>query len=260
MSSGPDPAWPPHLAIEREYTWWLDPSFPEVEPGSLGMPFGARMTQLWSTAQSTLILDDETRSLARSGMSLSVVLRHARDASRAWMVLKETLTENGGRRDALQVEQELEPGALDRLEELLDPDRPGDRPAPIALLHRRGRRPAPEVFAVLNQRRRKLRARSATGTELVLSVDQLAVFAPDAITAAPVAVSRSVELETEAGDPLRLAELDDWAAAITDRLKITPGGPSKAARAAAALAARAPAPGAETLPTARPVLTEERIR
>ena len=111
------------VSVEHEYKWF-DTLFDtgntrdiRGEVASLGHPADYLLTETGVSHQSSIYVDDGDWSLSRAGLSVSVLVRQGWKRSICWLVLKDTVVWEKGRRDAFEIAVRIDP---QRVEEALD--------------------------------------------------------------------------------------------------------------------------------------------
>ncbi|MER6027749.1 hypothetical protein [Streptomyces sp. NPDC001851] len=219
-----------HIGVEHECKWQL-PTAAAADPAAFVE--AAMFAELVDAAvepqdhlQSVLYLDDTSGSLARAGHSLSIVVNSGAPSETCVVVFKQTIHRRGWR-DGLEVRQRVphrEVGSRIHDGSVL----------PVAHAGRLGLfAGALQPAGVAVQRRYKWYGRTADGTEVCCSLDQVEFGDP----ATPRAERRRydcVEIEVNSSLPVVLAGLDQLARQLDVRLGVPRDRTSKSQRAWAA--------------------------
>lgn len=203
-----------HIGVEHEYKWLLRG---EHKLDAVPPPPGYHSAEQWESVQRNLYFDDSAGGLTEADVSMTLVLF----SDAAWLTCKDTLQFEGGRRDALEVEQRLDRGQLATA--LQD-----THLLPLQYLRRRGHREPLLTYATAHQRRWKVRFVSDDDRVLALSLDTV-LFRPARLTNSsdqrsaeqPAHATQWLEVETDRLDEA-VVDLDRWAGDITAALDSPP--------------------------------------
>lgn len=233
------------VGAEHEYKWLLDPHHgvtPDDAPDLVvsRVPLaGYRVVGRATTAQSGIYVDDSQWSLASGGVSLTVIVNHGWRRELAWLVLKQTMCWDQGRRDAVEYAVRVRPGAVG--EALTDWSL-----LPLEQLSRAlGRKPELRPYALTTQRRGKVDIASDAGSLLSMSVDHSTIRpASRADGDGDGAMEcRWLEIESNQTDGRSIRRLAEWARTIADYLGAEPSRWTKPGFAAASFGWEPPAEG-----------------
>jgi hypothetical protein len=226
------------LGVEHEYKWLLSDSAADIEPRGfldrLGLPAGYTAVGRADITQSSIYFDDPEWGLAADGLSLAAILNHGWLKDLAWLLLKQTVLWEVGRRDTVEYGARIAPR---RLAATLG----NRRLLPLRELGRLGHgHRALDAYAVATQLRRKLDVLSPHDVLISLSFDGTTLKHPSP-EQRELATLRWVEVECNQPDRRALHSLREVARAITGELATEPYDLTKPACAARCLGWR---PGA----------------